>query len=351
MTSVVVAASGIEHSCPLLRNARPAARADPAEAITDCPIAGAVRDAFAKSRSISDDELVKLRASVELAVAEHPRSCAIALGRMLDETTECGIVFDAVAIRVLNGKNVDEALVAAQVLRPTACQWKLISALREAERATPATVAAVASLTRSADESARNPAWLTLGTLERVARRAQQSEMVSCIDDALANALHSSTHAERSILTNAAGNAGCEKCRDVITKDLVGGDAPARRDSVAALRFLESATDVETMCNTLHADTDAGVRATAAYALRHNKTFLEERLKCLFQAATTDETTSVSTDAVNSISELSTDSQLGVGTLVQVVRHAQSDSTRKQALTALRGFASDDAIRTVLSSP
>jgi hypothetical protein len=336
-------------TCPALRDA-PAARPLDGPA-PDCPIVDDVKAALKKDdASLTEPDLVKLRTSVEQAVAEHPSACISALAPVLEQATGCGIAFDAVAIRIINGKAVSPAMAAGALLRPSACQWKLVSALREAALADPTIVATVASLTTSADEDVRGASWLTLGTLGRLARDNQQSEIVNCIDETIATKLSNRADKERFIHVRAAGNAGCERCRASLVEDLSSTDADVRRETIASFRFLSTKADVALICSVLTKDKQAEVRESAAFALRQRDTFVEDRLGCLFEAATKDASTSVASTTVLSIHELAAHSRVAVGTLVQVAKHARHAQVRKQAGSALRSFASEDAIRKTLST-
>ncbi len=337
-------------TCPALREA-PAPRVLDGVA-SECPVIEEVKAALKKEdTAITEQELVKLRTSVEQAVATRPAACVSALALLLEKTTACDLIFDAVAIRILNGKSVSPAMAAGALLRPSTCQWKLVSALREAERADPTIIAAVASLTTSADEDVRGSSWLILGTLERIAREKQQNELVSCVDDLLATKIANRTDHERFIYVRAAGNAGCEKCRPSLVEDVNSTDADVRRESITSFRFLSTKADVDVLCKTLATDKQKEVRESAAFALRQRDTFLEQRLGCLFEAAVRDEAASVANNAVLSINEFAANSKVALGTLVQVAKHSHHESIRKQTTSSLRAYASEDAIRDVMKAP
>jgi hypothetical protein len=206
------------------------------------------------------------------------------------------------------------------------------------------------SLTTSADDDVRGASWLTLGTLERLARDNQQTEIVNCIDETLAAKLSIRSDKERFIYVRAAGNAGCERCRGSLVEDVASTDADVRRESVASFRFLSTKADVALICGVLSKDKQAEVRESAAFALRQKDTFVEDRLGCLFEAATKDASTSVANAAVLSIHEVAAHSKVAVGTLVQVAKHSRHVQVRKQAASALRSFASEDTIRKTLSA-
>ena len=340
-----------ELACPVLRAAPRAVQAAGDEGDGQCDVVPRVRAAFPKSATLPDDEVQALRLAVENAVAAHPRACVAALGRELVKASDCGVVYDGVAIRILNGANVDPVLAAGELTRAALCQWKIVSALREAEKTSPVMVATVLNLTASPDEDVRNAAWMTLGTLERIARSASQSELTACIDEPVAAELSHRTGDARAVLVGAAGNAGCDGCRGSLEKIIDGEEPSLRRSAVAALRYFSDEPAVSRLCTLVRTDKDATVRSSAAYALRHGTSFVESRFACLFESATQDAVDGVSRDAVVSIAELAEKSQLGVGTLVHVMKTAPREQTRKQAAQALRAFATDEAIRDISRSP
>jgi hypothetical protein len=332
--------------CPALRDAPPPTRAT----LGDCAVVADVKAAMGRTPALSDAELTTLRGAIARAVQEHPTACVAALAPLLTSTSDCGLVFDAVAIRILNGTRVPPDMAAETLLHPSVCQWKLVWALREAERANPTIVATVSSLTESADVDVKGAAWLALGTLERIARGASQNDIVNCIDDMLAKGLEARPPSEHIAALEAAGNAGCVKCRPALQRDVDAPDPQTRESAVAAFRFLTDKSDVETMCGILRRDRVKEVRDSAAFALRHADTFLEDRMRCLFDGATQDESKGVGTTALNSISEFAARSELAVGTTVQVARHTKHEAIRKAAISALRGVATDDAIRDVMKA-
>ena len=334
--------------CPLLREAPAAVAA--VDGGADCPVAPAVRAALARD-ALSEDELAALRGDIERAVAGQPEACVAALGRELAAATDCGLVYDAVAIRILTGAAVDPRHAASELLRPATCQWKALAALREATTVDPTIVAAVSLLTGNADVDVASSAWMTLGTLGRLAREAGADGLVACVEERLAAELADRVDASQGVLIAAAGNAGCRRCGDLLHAEARGADPARRRLAVAALRFLPDERDVEALCQVLRAEPDAPIRGTAAFALRHGASRLERRLQCLFETATEDAAESVVHDAIASIAELAAGSELGIGTLVQVGRSAALPSARTHAADALRAFATDDAILALLNAP
>lgn len=337
-----------ERACPLLRRAPAAVAA--AEGEASCPVVQVARDALARAE-LSEDSLEALRGDIERAVAAQPEACVAALGRELAAATECGIVYDAVAIRILTAAAVDPRHAAAELLRPSACQWKALAALREAPAVSPTIAAAVSRLTDSADVDVASSAWMTLGTLARIAREAGHAELVECIEGRLADELEARDEASRGVLVAAAGNAGCRRCGDALLAEARSADPSRRRTGVVALRFLADEGDVEALCRVLSAEPEAPIRGAAAFALRHGASHVERRLQCLFETATQDTAESVVHDAIASIAELAAGTELGVGMLVHVGRSAALASARAHAADALRAFATDDAIAALLAAP
>ncbi len=334
--------------CPALDTAPTPIVATPTDGEGQCAVEGNVAAAFPQSDTIEEEALVKLRGAIEQAVADNPRACVAVLGRQLAKTTDCGIVYDAVAIRILNGKSVDPRLAAGELLRPSKCQWKLVSALREAERANLPTIAAVVKLTQSSDEDVRNSAWLTLGSLERIAKTAGQPDLAGCMDRVIGGELTRRPVDKRKVLLNAAGNAACESCRSVIEKGIESPDNDYRRTATSALRFMQDSGAVDAMCRVLRQDVDPKIRQSAAFSLRHETSHLETRLQCLVDAASSDSTESVAKDAINSIGELAEHAEDAVGALVIVFKQSENIDVRKHAVQVLRRFAKDDSIKEVL---
>jgi len=337
--------------CPLLRDAPAPIQTDIGEGAGACPATAAVRAAMPRSAALGEDELTALRGDIARAVAEHPRECVAELGRELVAATDCGIVYDAVAVRILTSPAVDPRLAAGELLRPAQCQWKLLSALRESTSVDPTLTATLAGLTTSTDEDVRNAAWMTLGTVGRLARESARPELFACVEEQIASELRSATDPLRPVLIAAAGNAGCERCGDQLHALLTSDDSGQRRLGVTALRFLPGERDVAALCRVLRTAPESSLRGSAAFALRHGKEQLERRLECLFEAATEDEAEAVSRDAVTSIAELANHSELGIGTLVQVVRLGAQESARAAAASALRAFATEEAIVELLNAP
>jgi HEAT repeat protein len=337
--------------CPLLRDAPAPIQADITGGAGACPVTAAVQTAMPRSATIGEDELNALRGDIARAVAEHPRECVAELGRELVAATDCGIVYDAVAVRILTSPAVDPRLAAGELLRPAQCQWKLLSALRESTTVDPTIAATLLGLTTSADADVRKAAWMTLGTVGRLARESARPELFACIEEHIASELRSPTDALRPVLIAAAGNAGCERCGDQLHALLASDDGAQRRLGVTALRFLPGERDVAALCQVLLTAPESSLRGSAAFALRHGREQLERRLACLFEAATEDEAEVVSRDAVTSIAELASRSELGVGTLVQVVRFGAQESARGAAASALRAFATEEAIAELLNAP
>lgn len=337
--------------CPPLRDAPAPIQADITADAGACPVTPAVRAALPRSATLDEDELLALRDDIARAVAEHPRECVAELGRELLAATDCGIAYDAVAVRILTSPAVDPRMAAGELLRPSQCQWKLLSALRESSSVDPTIAATLAALTTSADEDVRNAAWMTLGTVGRLARESARPELSACIEERIADELRGATAPLRPVLVAAAGNAGCERCRDQLHALLASDDSAQRRLGITALRFLPGERDVAALCRVLLTAPEGALRGSAAFALRHGKAQIERRLECLFAAATEDEAEAVSRDAVTSIAELASHSELGVGTLVQVVRLGAQESARVAAAAALRAFATDEAIVALLNAP
>jgi hypothetical protein len=298
---------------------------------------------------LPDDEIVALRADVERALAEQPAACVPALAEAMANAAECGLAFDAVAIRWLRSKATTPLVAAGQLGRPTKCQWKLVSALREVERVEPTVAAAVLRLTSDTKDEVRGTAWLALGTLERIARGAAQADVVACIDPLIAAELATAEGDPLANLVSAAGNAGCDACRPTLRNVLAQSkDDRLRRSAVAAFRFSSHVEDVDLLCGVLRKDRDPGARGAAAFALRFGTIAADARAGCLFDGATQEEIESVRRDAVASLAELAENDQLYVGVLAQVVSHAKHEGTRRQAAEALRAFASDEAIMDAL---
>jgi HEAT repeat protein len=347
----------MDRACPLVRSAE-APPSAPMGSGAACSVTGAVRAASAKGDAMTAEELAALRSDIERALLEQRAECAPALAHELSIATDCGLVYDAVAIRLLTRATSDARFSASQLQRPSKCQWKMISALRESERVEPVLVREVVKAIASPDGDVHGAAWLTLGALGRVAGSAGQPDVVACIDRLLASELalgpdrpDGKELEERSIVVSAAGNAGCEGCRPKLHELVGSADARVRRGAVSALRFLGAESDVETLCRIGRSDGEASVRGAAAFALRHSDSFVEKRLKCLFDMATEDASESVARDAVGSLAALAENETLGVGTLVEVAKQSTRPSTKKLAIEALRGFASDQAIREALSEP
>jgi hypothetical protein len=298
---------------------------------------------------LPDDQVVALRTDVERALAEQPAACVPALAEAMADAAECGLAFDAVAIRWLTAKATTPTVAAGQLGRPSRCQWKLVSALREVQRVEPPVAAAVLRLTSDKSDAVRGTAWLALGTLERVARGAAQPDVVACIDPLIASELAAAKGDPFANLVSAAGNAGCDACRPTLRDVLAqSNDDRLRRSAVAAFRFSPHAEDVELLCGVLRKDRDPGARGAAGFALRFETVAAEVRAGCLFEAATQDEMESVRRDAVASLAELAEKDQLYVGVLVQVVSQSKHEGTRQQAADALRSFASEEAIKNAL---
>jgi len=347
----------MDRACPLLRNAE-APPSTPMGSGAACSVTAAVRAASAKGDSMTAGELATLRTDIERALLEQRAECAPALAHELSIATDCGLVYDAVAIRLLTRTTSDARFAASQLQRPSKCQWKMISALRESERVEPVLAREVVKAIASPDPDIHGAAWLTLGALGRVAGSAGQLDVVECIDRMLVSELalgpdrpDGQQLEERSIVVSAAGNAGCEGCRPKLHELAGSSDAKVRRGAISALRFLGAESDVETLCRIGRTDAEASVRGAAAFALRHNDSFVEKRLKCLFDMSTEDDSESVARDAVASLAALAEKETLGVGTLVEVAKQSKRPSTKKLAIEALRGFASDQAIREALGAP
>lgn len=335
-------------ACPLLREAPAPVAA--AEGGATCPVVQVAKEALARPE-LSEDALEALRRDIAGAVAAQPEACVAALGRELAATRECGIVYDAVAVRILTAAAVDPRHAAAELLRPSACQWKALAALREAKAVSPTIAATVSRLTGSADVDVASAAWMTLGTLARIAREGGDGGLAECIEGQLADELEARDDASRGVLVAAAGNAGCRRCGDALHAEARSADPSRRRTGVVALRFLADEEDVEALCRVLGAEPDAPIRGAAAFALRHGASHVERRLQCLFETATQDTAESVVHDAIASIAELAAGTELGVGMLVHVGRSAALASARAHAADALRAFASDDAIAALLNAP
>jgi hypothetical protein len=342
------ATSASARVCPLLRDA-PAEPPPPLAPLDagECQVIGLVRSALTKA-DLPDPELTALRAAVERAMLEEPAACVPAFARELAGAKDCGLAYDAVAIRLLTSRTSDPLVSARELARPAKCQWKLIAALREAPRVDVPVAAALLRLTRAESEDVRGSAWLALGTLERIARGAAQPEVVGCIDPLLAAALAEAKGEALANLVSAAGNAGCEACRPTLSAIAGGADARLRRSAVTALRFSTHADDVETLCRVARTDREQATRAAAAFALRFEHALPDVRAKCLFEAATEDGASPVRHDAVLSLAELAEKDTLFVGVLLHVVARARDDVTRGQAVEALRAFATDEAIQDAL---
>jgi HEAT repeat protein len=312
-----------------------------------------VRAAFARGDAVTARELEDLRRDIAAGLLHHRAACAPALAQELAAATDCGLVYDAVAIRLVAGPTSDASFAASQLAQPSKCRWKLLSALREAERVEPVLAREVVKAIASPDADVHGAAWLTLGALGRVAHGAGQPAVVDCIGALLESELSAPAQKpeERALVVSAAGNAGCEPCRPTLHALVASTDAKVRRGGVSALRFLGSEADVALLCRAGRTDPEAAVRGAAAFALRHQGSFIETRLRCLFDLATEDASETVARDAVASLGALADNEPLGVGTLVEVARQAKHATTRTLAVEALRGFASDEAIREALGAP
>ncbi len=336
-----------ESACPLVRDA-PKAEAATRDAGAACLVSEAVRAAFREGASISDRELQKLRSDVAQAVTESPAACVDILSDELAQATECGLVYDAVAIRVVNGAGVSPQRVAFELRRPATCQWKLLSSLREAERASPSIVAALLDLTAAADADVAKAAWMTLGSVARIARTAEQSELVACIEHAIVGVLSAASGEMLPVVVAAAGNAACESCRPRLAELQKSTDAAMRRTALVALRFMTNDADVATLCHALKSDAEPSVRASVAYSLRFSTSAMPARAQCLFDAAISDAAEAVSNDALASLDELADNSELALGVLVHVAKQAERPEVRARAAAALRRFASEKDVRDVL---
>jgi hypothetical protein len=335
-------------ACPALAHAAAPRRAH--DETRRCEASGPVREAFARSDEPDENELARLRRTVEEATAKAPEACSAELGALLAEATTCGARFDAVAVRIVASRAVEGSLAADVLLRPGACQWKLVSALREAERIDPSVALAVWEMTRGSDPDVRAAAWLTLGTLERTAKGAGQADVASCVDHAIGGALAKVGAEDRPLMLAAAGNAGCEACRGAAHGATRSEDPSLRKSGALALRFSPEKDDVDALCGVVRTDVDPTVRASAAFALRHGEAHLEARLACLHDAASDEENDHVADDAIGSLAALADRSQLAVGTLVHVARSARLDSARARARDELRVFASEEAIASAVDA-
>jgi hypothetical protein len=336
-----------ERACPLVREA-PKAEAPLRDAAATCAALDSVRASFQKGTAMTDREVQKLRSDVASAVTEAPAACVDVLSEELALATDCGLVYDAVAIRVVNGAGVSPPRVAYELRRPAACQWKLLSALREAERASPSIVAALFDLTESADPDVGKAAWMTLGSVARIARVAGQGELVGCMEQAISSELSKAEGELLPVLIASAGNAACEACRARLGELQKNADAVLRRTALVALRFMTTEADVDTLCRVLKSETEASVRAAVAYALRFATTALPARAQCLFDAAIGDASEAVSNDAVASLEELADHAELAIGVLIHVAKQAERPEVKMRAATALRRFASEKDVRDIL---
>ena len=340
-----------QKACAVLRDAPRSSVPVVVPATRTCAMLEGVRAALPLESTLANDALQKLRDDIDKAVTAEPEACAVSLAKELASSTSCGLVYDAVAIRIMNGKGVDPALAAGLLREPSVCQWKLISALREAQRAELAVVAAVLDLTVSADADVQKAAWMTLGTLGRIARDAAQADVSECVGGVLAPALAASKGEQRHVLTESAGNAGCEACRPTLSEMLRSTDPQVRRASVTAHRFLVTSADVGVLCDALLHDPEPQVRGTAAFALKHSVFEVERRLTCLAEAAITERSEPVASDAIAAISDLATRSDLGEGVLVHVMKNAAQPAARAYARRDLGAFATEEAIEHVLKTP
>lgn len=163
------------------------------------------------------------------------------------------------------------------------------------------TDAVSAAVAHAKDPAHRSASWLTLGTLEHVARAQGASALVARIDARVSNALSRASGATRLSVLAAAGNGGCVGCTAEILKAMRDADPNVRRTATAALRFQTNAAALQAMCARLRSDENTIVREHTAWALQWSVEHPEARVGCLVKAASTDASSEVRTSTVRAL--------------------------------------------------
>ncbi len=251
-----------------------------------------------------------------------------------EKPPSCGRVYRAMMTSVFASKaasprNIDRLLTFA----PVDCQnivLFLFPYLTDVDDGLAKTVQRMALSDSSSDR--RRYAWAGLGTLAGVAREKKDLPLVQQMDNLILNHLTSATSEEdRVALLEAAGNGGCEGCAKTL-QHATEDDSPAvRRVGVGAFRFLASKLSVDIMCNALEQDADASVREQAAWSLRFQSTFADNRIDCLIRAAANDASKIVRPAAVRSLGTLGKTFVRARSALVHLTGPQVSDDTREIA--------------------
>jgi hypothetical protein len=226
----------------------------------------------------------------------------------LSQGAKCGRAHAAALVGALS-VGVEPALVTQTLASmTTSCNEVIVESVGFVPNPDPAIATALlASAQNTHEDAVRRSAWLSYGAIGETARRMGKQELARSIDGTLADALDTSTGADRVLFVRAAGNAGCIACKERLDGFAQSKDDELRRAAIVAHRFIESKESVALMCQALESDRDGVARDMAAWSLEWRTNDGALRAGCLERAALKDRSKGVRLQAVRALGILSDD--------------------------------------------
>lgn len=266
--------------------------------------------------------------------ADDGSACVDAVLSTLRETTRCSRGYAAIVSGIVSSPRApDDGIERLADDATPECGELVLRALGTGVHATPRLVAfAETSALGVTDPSRGSTAWLTLGSLGRLARaRPDQSAIVAHVEDVIRTALVAANGDARVVMLEAAGNAACASCMGEIERDTRAARWDVRRAAVAALRFQSGSEVPHTICARLSGDASSGVREDAAWAMRWRDENDTERIECLITAAATDPARAVRKAATLSLIVLAERSSNARSALNHLTGDRYSEDVRRLA--------------------
>jgi hypothetical protein len=317
--------------------AQPQSDGQPTDRLPDQPpcelVLKKITDALRNDGDLSREEqntLFTLALQGVTGSAWQAKDCPSRLFETLKKEMTCGLSTQVVAAGLFAGDRFLPAWQAELLERATPkCQEPLIVASQTSSKTSAAIARALLKwANRSEVEDGKMLAWLALGSHERVARKAAQSDIVNFIDQQIAHELARAKGQHHIDLLEAAGNGPCAGCIAHIVAATGDADPSTRRAALAALRFVDDKVHVERMCRAVTQDDSPTVREHLAWALRWSEKHAATRVGCLEKAARADQESLVRMSAVGSLTYLSGDMQSAYDAILGLRDDAPDDVQR-----------------------
>ena len=260
-------------------------------------------------------------------------ACALRAYQLLAADRSCGRGKTAIVAGLFVG-DLFQADWTAQLVDDgsPACLRALLPAVQSTTNVSVRLEGSVEKIARSSpDPELRDAGWLALGSIELAAKNRGATDVVRLADAALRSKLDAANGNERTTLLEAAGNGACDGCRDQIVRARTDDDPRVRAAAVGASRFAPEPDAVDTMCDRLRRDDEAGVREQAAWAMGWRPEHDSPRVDCLASAAAKDGAPGVRRAATRSLTVLGPRSTRAVSALDRLAKESDDPDVRRIA--------------------